>query len=126
MCKILLSINPEHVENILSGKKTYEFRKVKCREKIDKIVIYSTFPVMKIVAEADVEDVLIDNPESIWKITSNEAGISKDFYDSYYENKDLAIAFKLGSIKKYENPKKLSAFGLKTAPQSFVYLQSEV
>lgn len=27
MCAILLSINPNHVENILSGTKSYEFRK---------------------------------------------------------------------------------------------------
>ena len=27
MCVILLSINPDHVENILNGTKRYEFRK---------------------------------------------------------------------------------------------------
>ncbi len=27
MCAILLSINPNHVENILNGSKKYEFRK---------------------------------------------------------------------------------------------------
>jgi hypothetical protein len=28
MCKILLSINPEHVANILNGSKKVEYRKV--------------------------------------------------------------------------------------------------
>ena len=41
MCKMLLSINPEHVANILSGKKKFEFRKVRCKEDVDKIVIYA-------------------------------------------------------------------------------------
>ena len=42
MCKLLMSINPEHVENILAGRKKFEFRKTKCKEQIDSIVIYST------------------------------------------------------------------------------------
>ena len=42
MCKLLMSINPEHVENILAGTKKFEFRKSKCKEQIESIVIYST------------------------------------------------------------------------------------
>ena len=49
MCKILLSINPEHVENILDGTKKYEYRKKSCKKDIDRIVIYSTHPVKKVV-----------------------------------------------------------------------------
>jgi len=51
MCKMLLSINPEHVENILRGGKTYEYRKILCKRKVDKIVIYSTCPVKRVVGE---------------------------------------------------------------------------
>ena len=51
MCKLLMSINPEHVNNILSGAKRFEFRKTRCKEDIDSIIIYSTSPIMKVVAE---------------------------------------------------------------------------
>ena len=30
MCAILLSINPNHVQNIMNGTKRYEFRKKAC------------------------------------------------------------------------------------------------
>ena len=53
MCSILLSINPEHVENIMNGNKLYEFRKKACKRHVDKIIIYSTTPVMMVVGEAD-------------------------------------------------------------------------
>ena len=122
MCRILLSINPEHVDNILTGKKLYEFRKIQCKEKIDKIVIYSTFPVMKVVGEADVDDVIVDKPESVWDITSEYSGITKLFFDKYYKNKDKAVAYKLSNVIKYEQPKSLSNYGIKCAPQSFVYI----
>ncbi len=122
MCRILLSINPEHVDNILTGKKMYEFRKIQCKEKVDKIVIYSTFPVMKVVGEADVDDVIVDKPESVWDITSEYSGITKLFFDKYYKNKDKAVAYKLSNVIKYEQPKSLSNYGIKCAPQSFVYI----
>ena len=122
MCRILLSINPEHVDNILTGKKLYEFRKIQCKEKVDKIVIYSTFPVMQVVGEADVDDVIVDKPESVWDITSEYSGITKLFFDKYYKNKDKAVAYKLSNVIKYEQPKSLSNYGIKCAPQSFVYI----
>ena len=34
MYQMLLSINPEHVESILCGKKQFEFRKVRCKEAV--------------------------------------------------------------------------------------------
>ena len=122
MCKILLSINPEHVENILTGTKQYEFRKVKCKEKIDKILIYSTAPVMKVVGEVEVVDVIVSNPNEVWNETSQYSGISKQFFDDYYKNKSRAIAYKLGKVVKYDRPLELSEFGLTAAPQSFVYI----
>lgn len=119
---MLLSINPEHVDNILKGKKKYEFRKVRCREDINKIVIYSTSPIMKIVGEVEVLCILEFDPETLWNMTSTKSGITKEFYDRYYDGKDKAIAFKLGKVKKYRKPFELSDFGLKFAPQSFLYL----
>ena len=40
MCQMLLSINPEYVTSILQGDKLYEYRKFRCRDDVDKIVIY--------------------------------------------------------------------------------------
>lgn len=79
MCAILLSINPNHVENILNGTKKYEFRKKACKRQIDKILIYCTTPIMKVVGEAEVEDILIDNPEVIWKKQKLSQELTKAF-----------------------------------------------
>lgn len=124
MCRMLLSINPQHVENILNGDKRFEFRKVRCRAEVDNIVIYATSPVMQIVGEADVTEIIQDSLDAVWKITSEYAGISRHFYDEYYLGKDKAVAYKLGRVKKYKRPLQLSDFGISSAPQSFVYIQS--
>ena len=122
MCEILLSINPEHIEKIFEGKKEYEYRKIKCRRKVDKIIIYATFPVMKVVGEADVKEVLVASPKEIWDKTKKKAGINKEFFDEYYDNRVFAVAYQLINIVKYEYPKELLDYGIKTAPQSFVYV----
>lgn len=125
MCKLLMSINPEHVENILSGEKKYEFRKRKCKEQIDSIVIYSTAPVMKVVAEVEVKDIIEGTPQTVWKKTSNAAGINRQFFDKYFSGKDIAIAYVLGYVTQFDSPRSLSDYGVKAAPQSYVYIRND-
>lgn len=120
--KILISINPEHVKNIINGIKKYEYRKIAAKQDISSIIIYETTPVKRIVAEAEIIDVLMYSPEELWKLTKDESGISKEFFDEYFEGKEIAYAYKLGKIKVYDEPKTLLEYGIKAAPQSFVYI----
>jgi len=48
--KILLSIKPEFVEEIFSGRKKFEYRKaIFTNKKVTSVIVYSTMPVGKIV-----------------------------------------------------------------------------
>lgn len=123
MCKILISIKPEYVNEILSGRKKYEYRKVKAKkDNVDKMIIYATAPIMKVVAEIEILKVLEDSPDLIWENTKEYSGINKSFYDKYYENRNIAIAYQLGKIEKYNKPKELSDLGISYSPQSFIYI----
>ncbi|MGY3750760.1 ASCH domain-containing protein [Vagococcus acidifermentans] len=122
MCTILLSIHPEFVDKIMNGEKKFEFRKVKTKRKPDKIIIYSTSPVCKVIGEAEVEDILVDKPENIWSETKKFSGINKDLYIEYFNNKDIAVAYKLKNVIEYPEPIDLQSLGIKSAPQSFVYI----
>ena len=57
-----------------------------------------------------------------WKQTKDGAGITKNFFDEYFDNRETAYAYKLGKIKVYDQKKELKEYGLKAAPQSFVYI----
>ena len=123
MCKILTSINPIYADKILSGTKKYEYRKVKAKkDKVNKIVIYATYPIMKVVGEVEVKDILEETPEKLWNVTKKYSGVTKQFYDNYFNKSSKAIAYKLGKIEKYDEPKKLEDVGVKCVPQSFLYL----
>ena len=120
--KILISINPEHVQNIINGTKKYEYRKIAAKQDVSSILIYETTPVKRIVAEAEILEVLMCSPSELWDKTKEKSGISKDFFDEYFKDKEIAYAYKLGKIKVYKQPKTLCDYGIKAAPQSFVYV----
>ena len=94
-----------------------------CKKHVDKILIYSTTPIMKVVGEAEVEDVLVGAPEVIWKKTKAKSGIDKKFFDRYYKGRDQAVAYKLRNVIKYGKPKELKDYGVNSAPQSFQYIE---
>ena len=86
--KILLSIKPEFVEEIFSGRKKFEYRKaIFTNKKVTSVIVYSTMPVGKIVGEFTIEEVLVDEPQSIWRKTRKFSGITKRFFDDYFTGK---------------------------------------
>lgn len=122
MATILLAIKPEFVEKILSTQKCFEFRRTIPRKPIDKIVIYATKPIARVVGMVNVCGIISGTPDYVWQITQKNAGITQDFFDSYFYGRNTAYAYKLGKVIKYDTAKSLSDFGLRAAPQSFVYL----
>lgn len=66
--KILLSIKPVFVEEIMRGEKVFEYRKAIYKNRdINKVVVYSSSPVCRVVGEFDVKNILCDSPEKLWK-----------------------------------------------------------
>jgi len=121
---VLLSVKPKYAEKIVEGKKKYEFRRaIFKKQNIEKVYIYSSSPVSKIIAAFEIEKILKDSPEKIWTLCQKYAGISKkDFFD-YFKNSEQAFAIEIGyvdSFKEHINPfKVIENF---KPPQSFYYL----
>lgn len=122
MCKMLLSINPEFVESILKGDKLFEFRKFRCREDVDRIVIYATAPMKVIVGEAEIDTIIEDDVLNVWRQTHSYAGVSYNFFRKYYKGKKRAYAYRLKNLIIYDEPQTLEEIGVSSAPQSFRYL----
>lgn len=123
MRKILISINPEHVAKILSGEKKFEYRTKAAKRDVDSLIIYETTPVKRVVAEAKIIEVIELPPEELWNETKRQSGISKEFFDEYFQGRKVAYSYRLGEVKAYDAPRELSFYGIKSAPQSFVYLR---
>lgn len=122
MNKILISINPQHVEKIIAGIKKFEYRTKVAKKDIEAIIIYCTYPTKKVLAEVKIKSILSDTPEQLWERTKNFSGITKEFFDTYFKGRKIAYAYELGEILRYNKPKELSDFGCIAAPQSYMYV----
>lgn len=125
MKALLLSIKPEYVGQILRGTKKYEYRKRLAKEDTDTIYVYSTAPEMKVVASVEVLGRMSASPTALWEQTKKHAGISRAKYREYFHGRKTAYAYKLGSVRVFDEAKPLSEFGVSVAPQSFVYIETE-
>ncbi|CAN7642599.1 ASCH domain-containing protein [Phenylobacterium sp. LjRoot219] len=125
--KVLLSIKPEYVERIFDGTKRYEFRRRPYTNRnVKTVVVYATKPVGKIVGEFDVDDILGQAPDDLWRETAALSGISRDFFDAYFEGREVAYALKIGAVRAYAEPIAPEAVMENfTAPQSYMYLSDQ-
>ncbi len=119
MCQMLLSINPEYVTSILQGDKLYEYRKFRCRDDVDKIIIYATAPQKQVVGEAEIEDDIL----TVWNLTKAYSGITYNFFRKYYKGKKKAVAYHLKNLVIYDKPLSLEDIGVSCAPQSYRYMR---
>lgn len=53
---------------------------------------------MRIVAEAEIEEIIESDILTVWKLTKEYAGVSYNFYRKYYKGKKKAIAYKKGAV----------------------------
>jgi len=119
---IIISIKPAYADMILNKKKRYEFRKHGFKKQIDKVFIYSTKPVGKIVGYFTFDSVLKGTPMEIWEICSEYAGILEDDFYRYFEGAKIAFAININRVFEIERPISPSNVieGFK-GPRSFIY-----
>jgi predicted transcriptional regulator len=123
--KVLLSIKPHYAEQIFSGSKRYEFRRVVFRsESVTKIVVYASSPVQRVIGEFRVDEILAFQKEELWRKTKRHGGINKQCFDSYFSGRDMAYAIRVSSPRRYANPVRISdLFSFTRPPQSFCYIR---
>lgn len=124
MKKILLSIKPCFVEKILAGIKRVEYRKRIPRDpQVNQVLIYSSSPVKKIVAEFVLDEFIVDTPDGLWERTYETGGVSKDFFMKYFKDKSVAYAYQINDLQVFPAPKSLSDYSIKSAPQDYCYVE---
>ncbi len=124
---VLLSIKPKYVEAMAEGRKSFEFRKSMFRnESIERVYLYSTHPVGKIVGSFKVGRVISATPRLLWETLGPVSGVtSMDFFD-YFKNTDVGVAIEIIDLQIFRTPVKPSLFiqGFKP-PRSFMYIDGQ-
>ncbi len=126
---VLLSIKPKYVEEIKKRTKKYEFRKsvFKLFEDTDRVFIYSSSPVKKIVGYFKVGKILEEHPRVLWHELKDFAGIDEEDFFKYFENKEKGFAVSIEELNIFKNPidpKKIKEDF--RPPQTFSYIDENI
>lgn len=116
--KVILSIKPEFVSEIQAGRKRFEYRKAIFKHPVEKVYIYASAPVSRVVGEFQPVDIIEGSPDEVWRLTKDYAGIEKQWFDSYFQDRTKAFAIEIKNLIVYKTPKPLPFH----APQSFRYI----
>ena len=120
---VLLSIKPKYANAILNGEKEYEFRKVIFKDRnVERVYIYSSSPVKKIVGIFIVGDIIEDHPKRIWKKCHKKSGVEKEDFFDYFNGSEKGYAIKIDNLEPIEDPiDPRSLTSDFVPPQSFCY-----
>jgi predicted transcriptional regulator len=100
---ILISLEPRHAENIMSGRKRVELRKRPMNIHIGTTVwIYAKLPVGSVVGKAMVSEVHAATPASIWRRFGKDTGVTKQEFSAYYGSSTQAVVLVLGEPRRFE------------------------
>lgn len=123
----ILSIKPQFIEEIIAGRKRFEFRKKGFKQEVNTVFVYASSPICRIIGEFKLGVVLEGSPEQIWSLTADCSGITKSFYDEYFSRHKVSYALEIKSFKRYKTPinpyQTIKDFH---APQSFCYTDERV
>lgn len=121
---VVISIHPRFVDLILKGEKRVEFRRTWAKKPVDRLLIYATAPVMKIVAVVPVLEVLNLTVTGLWKLAKEHGGgLTREELRRYFQGKPKGYGILLGPVSKVGGQVPSSFRPPRfQAPQSFRYL----
>lgn len=101
---VLLSIKPKYVEEMVRGRKRYEFRRRVFRRDVKEAWIYATSPVRKIVGTFRVGEIVRDSPMSLWRRFGEFSGVcEREFFD-YFRGVEVGFAIRIDSLRVFKAP----------------------
>lgn len=122
--KIVLSIKPEFAEKIFNRTKKFEFRKSIFKQtNIKSVLVYASSPVQMVIGEFEIEQIIKSDLETLWSLTKQDAGISKEFFLEYFSDKMDGYAIQVKAARRFKKPRNLKEHYNLVPPQSFAYLR---
>lgn len=127
MSNIVLSIKPEFVKQIISGKKTVELRKKAPRSGAyrARVFIWETSPSKQMAGIATIASITVLPIRELWKEVQDIAGVTQQQFDDYFKDHDLGFALYLEDIQEFTVKPKLELLRILLQfypPQNFCYM----
>jgi predicted transcriptional regulator len=128
---IIISIRPEHVRNIMAGRKTVELRRrfPEGLAACGVMFIYASSPEQALVGAARIEAVKRMPVTGLWRTFKDKACVTRDLFDAYFVGVDEGFGVLLGQPVCFETPIRGSELKERfrfSPPQSYRYLRGSL
>ena len=121
---IMISISPNESEQLFDNGRSVVFFKVAPKYPVEKVLVYVTSPIQKVIGEFDLLKIDVNSVNSSWnKYRSSSVISSRKEYLEYFSSHKEAHALLASKVYKYRRPKDLASFNMKKGPSGFTYLK---
>ena len=129
--EIILSIRPEHADNIMAGRKTVELRRrfPECLAAGGLMLIYASSPEQALVGAARIEGVRRMTPAGLWRSFKERVCVPRDFFNAYFAGAEEGFGVVLGRAVRFDEPIPVSELKERfsvSPPQSYRYVRGSL
>lgn len=123
---VLMSIKPQYANAIMCGQKKVEFRRQIFDVNVERVYVYASFPMKKLIGYFEVDKVICDFPDFLWKQFGKMGSIAKGDFFSYFNNCNYGYAIVIKSVCRFSKDCLISeVFGDNfRVPQSYRYINN--
>lgn len=127
---VLLSVRPPHVERLLSGAKTVEFRRRPWRvPEGATVLLYGSKDQRAIVGSLIVESTAVGSPSAMWASHGARSGLTRREYRDYFAGATVAVAIDVGRVRQLDEPLTLGELRRRSptfhVPQSYRFMATD-
>jgi predicted transcriptional regulator len=127
---VLLSVRPPHVERLLSGAKTVEFRRRPWRVPDGAaVLLYGSKDRRAIVGSLIVESTAVGSPSAMWASHGARSGLTRREYREYFAGATVAVAINVGRVRQLDEPLTLGELRRRSpsfhVPQSYRFMATD-
>lgn len=102
---ILLSVRPKYAEQIATGMKRVEFRRVWPSEPVELVALYSTAPTSRVIAFTPIKKIVEGSPTALWECAKEfGGGLTRAELFAYMAGRKRGFALILGRVHVMKCP----------------------
>jgi len=127
---VLMSVRSPHIERLLSGTKTVEFRRRPWKVPDGAtVLLYESRARRAIVGSLIVESTAVGSRSAMWDTYGARSGLTRREYREYFAGATVAVAISVGQIRQLPKPLALSELRRRSpafhVPQSYRFMAAD-
>ena len=126
---VLLSVRSPHVERLLAGTKTVEFRRRAWRVPNGaRALLYASHEKRAILGSLTVRSTEVGSRSAMWELHGARSGLTRREYWAYFDAADRAVAITVSDERELDHPLTLAELRLRCptfhVPQSYRFMNA--